>query len=349
MFSKLVGNEHVKQTLRHLLSKGRVPNSLLFAGDDGIGKRQFAIELAKAFVCMKTSNGEACDLCAACRRADAFTFPKSDDKDAHKRIIYSDHPDIGTVIPYNRNILVDAVRHLESEANFRPYEAPARFFIIDDADKMNDAASNAVLKTLEEPPSTSHIFLITSRPDSLLATIRSRCQVLRFAPVASEEIEKFLIQDRAFTHDEARLAARLSRGSIGRAVSINVEKFRDRREKMLGVVSNVIEKADRAALLKIAEEMNDAKNKDSFEENLDVLQALIHDVWTLGVEGGPDRIVNTDLADKLKSLADNRIKADLPRWLMEIDTIRENLAVNINRKLAVDGLFVTMASTGGLS
>ena len=344
MFSKLVGNEHVIQTLRHLIANSRVPNSLLFAGDEGIGKRQFAIELAKAFICTEPSNGEACDVCAACRRADVFAFPKPDDKDAHKRIIFSDHPDVGTVIPYNRNILVDAVRHLESEANFRPYEASARFFIIDDADKMNDAASNALLKTLEEPPPTTHIFLITSRADSLLPTIRSRCQTMRFGPVGGEEIEKFLIEDRAFTHDEARLAARLSRGSIGRAVSINVEKFRVRREKMLGVVTNVIQTGDRSALLRISEEMNDAKNKDSFEDNLDILQSLIHDVWTLRVGEDAIRVVNTDLADKLNRLAGDSASADMPSWLAAIDTMRENFAVNINRKIAADALFVSMTS-----
>lgn len=344
MFKKLVGNEQLKQTLRHLLANGRVPNSLLLAGDDGIGKRQFAIELAKAFVCTDTDENEACGVCAACRRTDVFTLPKPDDKDAHKRIIFSDHPDVGTVIPYNRNILVDAVRHLESEANFRPYEAPTRFFIIDDADKMNAAASNALLKTLEEPPPTSYIFLITSRLDSLLPTIRSRCQTLRFAPVAGDEIEKFLVGERAFTHDEAKMAARLSRGSIGRAVSINVEKFRTAREKMLAVVTNAIETRERAALLRIAEEMNDAKNKDNFEDNLDVLQSLIHDVWTLRVGDDETRVVNTDLADKLSRLAEESGAADMPRWLAEIDTMRENFAVNINRKIATDALFVGMAA-----
>lgn len=344
MFRNLVGNEHIKQTLHHLISKSRVPNSLLFAGDEGVGKRRFACELAKAFICVEPSSGEACDVCAACRRADVFAFPKPDDRDAYKRVIFSDHPDIGTVIPYNRNILVDAVRHLESEANFRPYEAPARFFIIDDADKMNDAASNALLKTLEEPPPTTHIFLITSRPDSLLPTIRSRCQMLRFAPVHGEEIERYLIDERAFTHDEARLAARLSRGSIGRAVSINVEKFRVRREKMLAVTANVIEAGDRAALLRISEEMNDAKNKDSFEDNLDTLQSLIHDVWTLRLSGDETRLVNTDLAEELARLAEYHGSVDLPSWLAAIDTMRENFAVNINRKIAADALFVSMAS-----
>ena len=264
-------------------------------------------------------------------------------KDEFKRF-FSEHPDVGTVIPFNRNLRVGAIRELEREANFRPFEGSARFFIIDDADKMNDSASNALLKTLEEPPpTTSHIFLITSRPDSLLPTIRSRCQTLRFAPVESEKIEKFLIEDRAFTHDEARLAARLSRGSIGRAVSINVEQFRTRRERMLDVVTNSIETGDRAALLRIAEEMNDAKNKDSFEDNLDILQSLIHDVWTLSVSGDEARVVNTDLAEDLSRLAEHAGSADLPAWIADIDTMRENFAVNINKKIAADALFVTMA------
>jgi DNA polymerase-3 subunit delta' len=343
MFKRLVGNDNIKQTLRRLILNGRVPNSLLFSGDDGIGKRQFALELAKAFICKEPTDEEGCGVCASCRRADVFVFPTSEKGDDYERVFLSEHPDVGMVIPFRRNVRVDAIRDLEREANFRPFEARARFFIVDDAEKMNDAAANALLKTLEEPSSTSHIFLITSRPDSLLPTIRSRCQTLRFAPATDDEIRKFLIEDRAFTHDEAALAARLSQGSVGRAVSINVEQFRLRREKMLGVLKNVIETGDRAGLLRIAESMNDAKNKISFEENIDILQTLIHDTWTLRVSGEAGRIVNTDLTEELLRLAESSVSEDLPGWLSAIDTLRENLAVNINRKIAADSLFVTMA------
>jgi DNA polymerase-3 subunit delta' len=343
MFSKLIGNDNAKRSLKRLLANGRVPNSLLFAGDEGVGKRQFALELAKAFICKDPVEHEACGVCAACRRADVFTFPKSDNKDAHKVVIFSEYPDVATVIPYNRNILVDAIRDLEREANFRPYEAETRFFIIDDAHKMNDAAANALLKTLEEPPATSYIFLITSRPDSLLPTIRSRCQMMRFAPVETDEIEQFLINDRAFTHDEARLAARLARGSVGRTVSVDVAKFKTNRERMMGVLRNAVETDDRAALLRISEEMNDAKNKENFEENIDILESLIHDVWTLRMSGEDSRIVNTDLAVDLSRIADNAVGLDLASWLGAIETMRENFAVNINRKIAADALFVTMA------
>lgn len=344
MFKDLVGNDQAKQTFRRLIGKGRVPNSLLFAGDEGVGKRTFAIELIRSILCNETTNGEACGVCPPCRRAGTFQLPKPDDKEAFKRVIFSDHPDVGMVIAQNRIIAVDAIRHLESEANFRPYEAAARFFIIDDADKMNDSAANALLKTLEEPPAGSHIFLITSRADSLLPTIRSRCQVVRFAPVETSEIERLLIEARAFTHDEARLTARLSRGSIGRAVSINVEQVRKLRERMLLAVTNSLETHDRAGLLRISEEMNDAKNKEFFEESIDVLASLLHDIWSIRVTRDPARTVNADLADRLISLAQNPSSQDIPVWLRSIQEMRENFAVNINRKIATDALFGSMSA-----
>lgn len=344
MFSKLIGNDNAKRTLKRLLANGRVPNSLLFAGDEGVGKRQFALQVAKAFVCKEPTDHEACGVCAACRRADVFVFPKSDKGEDFDKVFFSEHPDVGAVIPFKRNVRIGAIRDLEKEANFRPYEASARFFIIEAAEKMAGPAANALLKTLEEPSSTTHIFLITSRPDSLLPTIRSRCQMMRFAPVETDEIERFLIDDKAFSHDEAKLAARLARGSVGRAVSIDVAKFKTNRERMMGVLRNAVETGDRAALLKISEEMNDAKNKDSFEDNLDILESLIHDVWTLRLSGDDSRIVNTDLADALWRTADDAVGLDLASWLGEIETMRENFAVNINRKIAADALFVGMTA-----
>lgn len=343
VFSRLTGNNNVKLTLRRLTAKGRVPNSLLFTGDDGVGKRQFALEVIKTFLCSQVTDGEACDVCSACRRALHFTLPKADAREDHKRVIVSDHPDVGMVIPYNGTVLIDAIRHLETEANFRPFEGSARFFIIDDADRMNRAASNALLKTLEEPPESSYIFLITSRPDSLLSTIRSRCQTIRFSPVSSAEIEDFLVEARAFTRDESRLAARMARGSVSRAVSMDVEAFRKRRDRMFGVVGNAIQSGSLASLLKTGEEMNEAKDKEVFEEHLNVLQSLIHDIWKVAVTGDRDQIENSDLSDEIEQLASESGRHDLAAWMRSIDEVRANLKININRKVAADALFVSMA------
>ncbi len=342
MFKTLIGNNQIKEILRQMLKNGRVPHSLLFAGEEGVGKKHFALELAKSFVCQNPVELEACDKCAACRRADKFAFPKTDDRDAHKKVIFSEHADIGQIIPYNKNVLVDAVRDLEKEANFRPYEANARFFIIDDADKMNDAASNALLKTLEEPVETSYIFLITSLADALLPTILSRCQTLRFAPVSAGEIETHLLETKKFAADDAQILARISSGSIGRALETDLEKLRNLRESVLKILESLLLKKDRAFLLKTSEELNDAKNKENYEQFLDTLQTAIHDLWLLRL--GADEIANADIKNKLQNLAEKADAKRLASWLKEIETLRENFAVNLNKKIATDALFMQMAN-----
>ncbi|HMT06988.1 MAG TPA: DNA polymerase III subunit delta' [Pyrinomonadaceae bacterium] len=345
MFADLIGNDAIKHVLRRFVAGRRVPNSLILAGDEGVGKRQFALATVRAMLCRDTTDSEPCGVCSICTRVGEFAFPADDDKDAHKLVIWSGHRDVGTVVPYKRNILVDSIRSLEAEANFRPYEAESRFFIIDDADKMNDAAANALLKTLEEPPDTSHIFLITSRPDSLLQTIRSRCQILRFSPIERADVERHLIEKRAYSHDEARLAAALSHGSIGRAVSINAEEYRRRSERMMTVVNNAIGSRDAATLLKISEEMNDAKNKDGFESEIDLLESLLHDIWRIAKTGDQNAIVNTEYSAVLSRLSEASASSAIPVWIDSIEKLRGELNVNINKKVATDALFVTMAAS----
>jgi DNA polymerase-3 subunit delta' len=341
MFDDLVGNNDIKAILRRLIAAARVPNSLIFSGIDGVGKRQFAIELAKSLICKTPVRGEACNECSSCKRVDVIEFPKPDDRDGHRRLILSEHPDFGIVIPYNRNILIDAIRSLESEAQFRPFEARLRAFIIDDADKMNESASNALLKTLEEPASTSHIFLITSRVDSLLPTIRSRCQVLRFEPVETSLIEDFLRHSNKFLPEDTSLVARTANGSIGRAIRTDVEKFKQTRDRMLEVVEHALVRNDKAELLRIAESMNDAKHKADYEEQINVLKVLLHDVFLLR-SGRRMEIVNNDVLPRLDEAAKATGSEVLIRSIEEIETLQSNLAVNINRKVATDGLFVTI-------
>lgn len=345
MFDKLVGNNHIKEILRRMLRARRVPHSLLFAGAEGVGKKRFALELAKAFVCSDPKMLEACDECPACRRADEFVFPRADDKkEEFEKVFFSRHSDVGIVIPYKNGILINAVRDLEKEANYRPYEARARFFIIDDAEKLNtakDNAANALLKTLEEPSPDSYIFLITSRPDSLLPTILSRCQTLRFAPVGTKEIEDHLLETKEFSPDDAKIRARLSAGSVACALRTDLVQFRERRARALKILESLLVKEDRSFLLKTAEEITEAKNKENYEGFLDILQTLIHDVWTLRFGAG--EIINADIQNSLQRFAESPEAKRLAAWLSEIETMREGFAVNLNKKIATEALFMQMA------
>lgn len=340
MFEGSIGNEPVKARLRKLLSEGRVPNALLFSGPNGVGKKQFALESARSFVC---TAGEklACGKCSACRRVGEFDLPKPDNRDGHEQTIAGLHPDVKLVIPYKRNILVEAIRDLEREANFRPFEARARIFIIDDADKMNDAASNALLKTLEEPPATTYLFLITSRPDKLLPTIRSRTQHIRFAPVDTQEIASLLTARGKFAADDAVLAAKLSGGSIGDALSIDIEKHKERREMMLDILKAAAVSRDRAFLLLAEETLNSAKFKDELENAFAIFESLVHDAWIACKGFSGDSFANIDIADEIENVA--KSGAPFDKWLEMIEEMRGNFAVNINRKAATDSLFMRMA------
>ncbi|MGB7069400.1 MAG: DNA polymerase III subunit delta' [Pyrinomonadaceae bacterium] len=343
MFERLVGNHPAKAVLSRLVAAGRVPNALLLAGPDSVGKRQFAFEIAAALVCKASDGTGPCGECSSCVRASAFTYPKDDDRDGHLRVNFSEHPDIGIVLPHNRNILVEAIRDLEREANFLPFEAWARVFIIDDADKLNDAASNALLKTLEEPPPTSYLFLVSSRPDSLLLTIRSRCQTVRFSAVESSEIELYLTDFMGMPKEDANLVAGSSNGGIGRALGLDTEKIRKLRDDMLTILTGTLLECDFAKVLQSSDVMTDAKNKPDFEPSLQMLGSLIHDIWLLKNGAEIAGLVHQDMAGRLADFSSSVTSVKLASWLSEIEELRENLLVNINRKVALDSMFVKIA------
>jgi DNA polymerase-3 subunit delta' len=346
MFDHLAGNQRVKDILRRMLTTGRVPGALLFAGEDGVGKKLFALELAKALNCLAPVGVEACDKCSSCLRISQSKFSDYTDADDNKkRLIRSDHLDVALARPYNRILRIGPMRELEQEANFRPFEGKARIFIIEDAAKLNEASSNALLKTLEEPPRTSHLILITSRPASLLPTIRSRCQMIRFAPLAPAEIEAHLLKDKQASPKDARLLSRVARGSIGRALSTDLETYRLHREAMLSVLTALALTNDRARLLRASEEMNDAKHKDEYEMRLDLLATLIHDVWTLSLGATDEQVANEDLRAQLSKIVARIESRRAARWLSQIETHRRGLEVNINRKVSTDSLFLSMAES----
>jgi len=344
MLDQLTGNERVKKLLRRILEARRSPGAMLFAGEDGIGKKLFALEIARALNCRSPQGAEGCGNCPSCVRIGKFNYPQSSESDDWKGIIWTDHADVGMVVAPKRVLLVEQMRLIEREANYRPYEGNARVFLIEDADKLNDPSANALLKVLEEPPHTSHIILLTSRPDMLLPTIRSRCQMIRFSPLSPEEIESHLVKNKVASASEARIRARVARGSLGRAVAQDFDGFSAQRAAMLGVLQALSVDEDRIQLLRSAEELNEAKYKDEYESRLDILETLIRDAWMLRLHAPDESIVNQDLLPQLKKISASLDTRRPGGWISQIEEMREQLIVNINRKAATDALFLTMAA-----
>lgn len=339
----IIGNKSARELLRRLAAHRRVPGTLLLAGPDGVGKRLCALELAQALNCPRASDGRGCGVCTVCQRILKFTLPAKDDRDAHKRIAWSEYLDVGQIIPYNRAILVDAARDLDKEAHFRPYEGKARVFIIDEAEKFNESSGNALLKTLEEPPSTTHLILLTSRPATLLPTIRSRSQLVRFAPLSAAEIESYLLSEKRATPADAALLARLAEGSLGQVRNLELKAYREQRALMLEVLHAVTVKPNRVRLLRISEELTDAKRKDSYENYLETLTRLAHDIWKLTLGASAEAIVNADAHAQLQTISTHTTSPRAAQWLTSISEHRQRLAVNINRKAATDVLLLGLS------
>jgi DNA polymerase III subunit delta' len=345
MFDQITGNERVKNLLRRMLDEQRVPGALLFSGEEGIGKKLLAFELARALNCHSRVGNEACGSCKDCKRITNINYPTNDDPDEKKRIFWTDHPDVGFVQPPIRVFHVNQMRDIRRESNYHPFEGRARVFVIDDADKLNDQSANALLKTLEEPSPTAHLILITSRPAILLPTIRSRCQQVRFSPLTASEIERYLLENKLESASAAKLRARCAAGSMGRALADDLESYRERREAMLDVLKALAITGDKTCLLRTAEGLSDARNKDDYEANLELLETLIRDALLVAVAAEEEQIINLDILPQLKDIARGTDAKRATTWIAQIEEVREQLLVNINRKPATDALFLTMAAS----
>src|SRR6188768_1773682 len=215
----VVGHRRLVTLLSRAIARDTLPPALLLAGPAGIGKKRVALALGQAINCTapRSSDGlerDACGACASCRR-----------------IARGVHPDVVVVAPGDSgSIKLEVVRPVIDQANYRPFEARRRVVIIDEADALVPQAQSALLKTLEEPPSASIFMLVSSLPDALLPTVRSRCPRIRFAPLTAPEVAFALVRDHEYAREDAIAVATDSEGSIGRALAAQAADLIDARE-----------------------------------------------------------------------------------------------------------------------
>jgi len=328
-----LANDRIKKLLQRAVTEGRIGQSLLMAGPRGVGKHQFAIALAQALNCERLNNGDACGECIACRK-----------------IARNEHADVRTILRESQDplfkkesksqfIKIEQTRALSEQAQFRPYEGRRRIFIIDDAEWLRHEAANSLLKTLEEPPATSLIILITAKPFALLDTIRSRCLMLNFAPLSATEIERHLgARDKA--PDEARLRARLACGSIGRAIEIDLSRYREMRNLLVDLIETLAFSRSSAKLLAAAEHLGRRLEKDEFEESLDALMVLLGDLFYLKLRGVEGPLTNADITERLARAADALTVEQITELTDQIELLLRALPRNVNRQLAMDALLI---------
>ncbi|OEU52110.1 MAG: DNA polymerase III subunit delta' [Desulfuromonadales bacterium C00003096] len=320
-FASIIGHDRQKDLLRRALSSGRLPHAYLFEGPAGIGKRLMALALARAIFCQQ---GNGCGDCAACRKVD-----------------HHNHPDLHFVEADGNSIKIEQIRTMQKELSYRPLEAPKKICVIDNAEKLNLAAGNALLKTLEEPTANTLIILLTDRPDALLITVRSRCQRLPFARIERKLLMDVLCEQLAIDDTEAHILTSLANGSFKKALGKDRDLYIEGRRELLKTLTG-LSPGSVLPLFSFAEKL--VQDKEMLPEILEIFQAFYRDLL-LYRHGRPEReLVNIDLMEKIHRVANNESTPSLLSKLSALDQTRRHLARNVNRQLAVEVLLMHLVA-----
>jgi DNA polymerase-3 subunit delta' len=334
-FRTIIGHRRLVAILSRGAARGTVPQSLLFAGPAGVGKRRIAMALAETLNCpspISTAEIErdGCGECASCRR-----------------IARNKHPDVIVVEPGDMgSIKIDTVRDVIEKAQYRPFEGRRRVVVIDDADALIPPAQNALLKILEEPPSSSVFVLVSAMPDALLPTVRSRCPRLRFGPLTPGEIAEALKRDHDYTDAEARVVAADAEGSLGRALeaeSADLAEARANAQRLLEQTARIADPVKRIDLVKdLVGKGPSAGERDQLAVCLRALSSLLRDLGVLSTRADARMLANADVHDELSRLTSAFDSARCMRAFAAVDQALGALERNASPKVVADWLVLQL-------
>jgi DNA polymerase III subunit delta' len=336
-FSNIVGHQSQTRLLSRAIARETLPPTLMFAGPAGVGK--FAVARATAAVLNCSSprqdhEGLAVDACGICRSCD--------------RIGRSLHVDVLAVEPDERaSIKIDVVREVLERTGYRPFEGQRRVVIIRDADTLEVAAQNALLKSLEEPPPATVFVLTTAVPSALLPTVQSRCMRLRFGRLTAREVAHVLVRDHEMAERDARAAAALSDGRVGVALTLASTDVAVLREAALLLLRQaagstaVAGRLQAAALLHTGTSKKERPRED-LSLILRTLASMLRDIDLIGSGGDAALLANPIVADDLASLAKGYSGERARNAFAAVDRAIAALERNAGTKLVSEWLAVQL-------
>jgi DNA polymerase-3 subunit delta' len=368
--AELLGQPGPSEFLRGVVAGGRYANAYLLMGPAGVGKGSAALAFARALLCetrnrSKPQGGlfdepapaagsaapadDACGVCVACRKAGElqhpdlrFLFPVSgEEKDLEETVADTQQAlreDPFYVFRYEKaaSIRLSLTRELLRELAFRPYEAERRVVVVRDADRMREDQYSALLKSLEEPGASTVWVLTTSRPSRLPATILSRCQRVRFTPLAEKLIQRFLEERVGLASPEATLLAALSGGSLGRALVLRDGKPHEERDQALALLGPAL-RGDPATLWRSVQAFNKFGRAGR-----EVLRRMVefHELWLRDLlrarYGAPrEELVNRDREADIREQAKILGPAEIRRRLLVLEEMLRTIEGNVTPELAM--------------
>jgi DNA polymerase-3 subunit delta' len=285
--AEIIGNTRIKATLSGYLRNERVPNSLIFAGSDPYHQLLFAMNFAKALICRKGNPADACDRCRSCLAIDRGLYP-----------------DVQVLAPEGQFYRKNQLDELIATTFQRPLQGERRVFILRDAQRLNESAANAFLKTLEEPLASNVFILLTQNLNLILPTIQSRCQILKFMPLSNHEI-KLELERRGVNPEKARLMAFFNAESIDELSEADWQEMEEKRRTMLCILERLMRQSEVEDVLLDLYDRSRVRESfiAHFREMVNLISVLLRDIMVLMIDAESGTVINSDYKEKLMELA----------------------------------------------
>ncbi|CEO22400.1 DNA polymerase III subunit [Paraclostridium sordellii] len=297
-FNNIIGQSFAKKYIMNSINKDKINHAYLFEGIDGVGKTTFAKEFAKHL--LKIEHLE-------------------------------NSPDYINIEPQGASIKIAQIRNLQTDVIIKPH-GDYKIYVINNAEKMTIESQNALLKTLEEPPVYVIIILITNNKNSLLDTIKSRCDTVKFLPIPSIELKKYL-EDRGIDEKKASILSTFSRGSISKALELSDSSdFMIMREDIQNYIQIMLEK-NVVDILELPNKLD--KYKDNILEVLDITINYFRDIMMIKENIDKSMIINIDKITYLQNMSKKINYSQVSKIIDIIEETKKKLRSNCNFNLSV--------------
>ncbi len=323
-FQDIIGHNQIIDHLKNAIRMEKISHAYIFNGESSAGKMMLAEAFATALQC-EAGGEEPCMNCRSCHQAAEHNQPD---------IIYVSHekPNV---------ISVDDIRHqLNNDIVIKPYSSKYKIYIVDEAEKMNPQAQNALLKTIEEPPAYAIILLLTTNADAFLPTILSRCITLSLKSVNEDLIKDFLMKKYMIPDYQADVCAAFAQGNVGKAIQLaSSGEFNELKSFALSVVKK-LEDMDLYELNGMLKQINEYKLKVG--EFLDLFTLWFRDVLYMKATDDVNNLIFKDEVYDIKKQAAKRSYSGIENILHGIEQTRVRLNANVNFDLVIELLLLTI-------
>ena len=322
--SEIVGHEQIKEHMQAAIRDKKPFHAYLFQGEEGVGKEALARTFAAGLQCQSESTDKPCKECVSCRQMES-----------------GNQPDVIWVTREKASLGVDEIREqLCNTMDIKPFSSPYKIYLVPEAEKMTEAAQNALLKTIEEPPEYGIVILMTSNISALLPTIQSRCLTMEFRPLSTAVVESYVKEHCQVPDYQARASAAFAQGNLGKAMRYaKSEDFIERKDHIISLLRHV-EQMDLSEMLAVIKDLG--TRKDEVRDYIDLMVLWYRDVLLFKATKDINQLLFQDEASYISREASHRSYEKIEEILQAFEKAKVRLRANVNFDITMELMLLAL-------